>query len=78
MKTNIVELTATPGGRVARVVLGLAIIGIGLSLGSTTARTILVIVGLLPILAGTLNFCGIAPLFGKSFSGKEVLKQKHV
>jgi predicted RND superfamily exporter protein len=65
---------ASPAGRIARAVAGIVLIIIGLAMKSVTARDILVIVGLVPILAGVFNFCGISPLLGAPFSGRKALR----
>jgi hypothetical protein len=64
---------AGPIGRLARIIAGVVLIVLGLQAGGT-GGIILAIVGVLPILAGALNFCLIAPILGAPFSGKESLK----
>lgn len=39
----------------------------------TTTGTVLMVVGLLPLLAGVLNVCLIAALIGTPFSGRAAL-----
>ncbi len=67
---------SSPAGRLLRVVVGLGLIGWGVSLATIssnlTAGVILAVVGLLPLAAGLLNFCLVAPLFGAPFSGAKV------
>ena len=63
---------AQPIGRGIRIVLGLALILVGLYVIEGTAGWIVAIVGLLPILAGALNVCLIAPLIGAPFRGADV------
>lgn len=63
---------ATPIGRGVRIVAGLALILIGLYVLEGTVGWIVAIVGLLPILAGMLNVCLIAPLIGAPFRGTDV------
>lgn len=62
---------ATPLGRGLRIVVGLALIGWGYTLRGTTPGTVLMIVGVLPVLAGLLNLCFIAPIIGAPFSGRD-------
>ncbi len=76
MGNSIADFMAKPAGRATRIILGLAVVGVGLSLGNSAARTTVVLIGLVPILAGSLNFCGIAPLLGEPFAGKSVLKKR--
>jgi hypothetical protein len=49
------------------------LIVLGLQAGDT-GGIILAVVGVVPILAGVLNVCLIAPIIGAPFSGKEALK----
>ena len=48
-------------GRMARVVVGLALIGVGLAIGDGWIA--LAVVGVLPLAAGVLDFCLLGPLF---------------
>jgi len=64
MSTNI--------GRLLRIVAGLALIGIGLWVVGGTWGIVLVIVGLVPLLAGLINDCVFAPLFGGPFQAKDI------
>ncbi len=58
---------SAPAGRLARIVIGAALIAIGASIGG--AWWALAAVGLLPIAAGVFNVCLIAPAIGAPFSG---------
>ncbi len=73
---QFVEFMASGFGRALRAVLGLAISGYGLYLWlagmNVTLGVVLAIVGLVPLLAGVLNFCLVAPLLGSPFSGTAV------
>lgn len=60
---------ASPIGRVTRSMAGLALILIGLLVIGGTWGWILVIVGLVPLLAGLFDRCAFAPLFGLPFVG---------
>lgn len=65
---------ANPTGRLVRIVAGLALIGWGWTMLGTTTGTVLMIVGVVPILAGVLNVCLIAPIIGAPFSGRAALE----
>lgn len=62
---------AGPLGRLLRILAGLALIAWGWSMRATTGGIVLMIVGLVPLLAGILNVCLIAALIGAPFRGRD-------
>jgi hypothetical protein len=66
-------LMAAPIGRLLRITAGVAIIAWGRALPGTTAGVVLVVVGLVPLLAGVFNVCVFAPLLGAPLSGSELI-----
>ena len=68
------SFVAGPTGRIVRIVAGLALIAIGLFVTQGAAQWILVIVGLVPLLAGVFDRCVFAPLFGMPFAGPKLRK----
>ncbi|MBK9123726.1 MAG: DUF2892 domain-containing protein [Chloroflexi bacterium] len=66
------KFMASGTGRILRIVAGIALIVIGLFVVKDTAGIILAIVGVAPLLAGLLDFCIFAPLFGQPFSGPAI------
>jgi hypothetical protein len=56
------RLMSTPMGRLVRIAAGIAMIAIGIALGG--AWWILAVAGLLPLVAGLMNVCAIAPILG--------------
>jgi len=67
-----VSFMASTVGRIVRVVLGLVLIAWGwLGLGGTVG-IIVVVIGLVPLLAGVFDFCVFAPLFGAPMSGSQI------
>jgi len=70
---SFARFMAGPIGRGVRVVAGLALIVIGLSIGSAGGY-VLAVVGVVPLLAGALNVCVIAPVLKAPFSGKAALQ----
>lgn len=68
-------------GRILRVVVGLGLIVWGVYLAAAasnaTVGIILAVVGLLPLVAGLLDFCIFAPLFGAPLSGTKVRAHAH-
>ncbi|MEP7284817.1 MAG: DUF2892 domain-containing protein [Chloroflexota bacterium] len=69
---SLINFLASTTGRVVRIVAGIALIGVGLLVVQNTSGIILAVGGLVPLLAGLLDFCVFAPLFGASFSGKAI------
>lgn len=55
-----------PQGRILRIVAGLILIGAGLYFQGFWGYAV-ALVGVVPVLAGTFNFCLIAPVFGAPF-----------
>jgi hypothetical protein len=64
---------ASSAGRITRIVAGLVLIALGFFVvNNTIVGIILIVVGLVPLLAGIFDFCVFAPLFGNPFSGKKI------
>jgi hypothetical protein len=59
-------------GRAIRIIAGIILIILGLAVVHGAGGVIIAIVGLVPLVAGVLNFCVFAPLFGGPFRGKDV------
>ena len=68
---NIVKLMTSPFGRGLRILLGLVVIVVGLSIVGGTLGTILALVGIVPIAGGVLDFCIISAVLGYGFKGSE-------
>ena len=67
-----VKFMASTAGRLTRIVAGIALVLWGLfGLGGATGIVVLVI-GLIPLLAGLFDFCVFAPLFGAPMSGPQI------
>lgn len=58
-------------GRGLRIIVGLALIVIGVSSIGGTGGIILAVVGAVPLVAGALDVCLFAPLFGGPLKGAE-------
>lgn len=63
---------ASTAGRIIRIVVGVALIAWGLLLQGGTAGIIVAVVGAVPLLAGVLDFCVFAPLFGCPVGGAKI------
>jgi hypothetical protein len=62
---------ARPAGRALRIAAGAVMVAAGWGAVGDTGGTVLAVAGLLPIAAGVFNFCGIAPLIGAPFWGRD-------
>ncbi len=62
-------------GRGIRIVAGLVLIVLGIRM-HTAIGTIVAIAGLVPLAAGTFNWCLAAPLFGGPMSGGDIRNRK--
>ena len=67
-----VRFMASGAGRILRVIAGLALAGIGLTLVGGTTGYVVAAVGLLALLAGLFDVCLFAPLFGQPISGRAI------
>ena len=62
----------SPTGRVLRLVVGVALILWGYARLGTSAGIVLIVVGLVPLVAGAFNLCLISALLGGPISGSRV------
>jgi hypothetical protein len=68
----LVKFMASMPGRIVRIVVGAALLLWGfMGLEATTGIGVMVI-GLIPLLAGLFDVCLIAPLFGAPLSGVRI------
>jgi hypothetical protein len=70
--TGFARFINTVAGRIVRLVAGIALIVWGYSLLDETLGIVLIIVGLIPSLAGALDLCVISALLGGPLSGKKL------
>jgi Protein of unknown function (DUF2892) len=70
---SFARFMASTAGRAIRVIAGLVLIAVGLSVGGGGGIAV-AIVGGVALLAGALNVCLIAPLLKAPFSGKRLVK----
>jgi hypothetical protein len=66
---GVFRFMAGSAGRAVRIVAGLILIALGIWAVQGIGSWILVIVGLVPLLAGAFDRCVFAPLFGLPFVG---------
>ncbi len=69
---QLIKFLASETGRWVRIVAGIVLVAVGLLVVQNTGGIILAVVGLVPLVAGLVDVCVFAPLFGLSFSGKAI------
>jgi hypothetical protein len=67
-----VKFMASPAGRITRIIAGIILVALGLLVVHGTGGIVLIVVGLLPLVAGLFDFCVFSPLFGAPLSGKKI------
>jgi F0F1-type ATP synthase assembly protein I len=75
-KSGFAKFVNSPAGRVARIVVGVILIGWGYAQLPETAGIILIVVGLVPLTAGVFHLCLISALLGGPISGASIAKSK--
>jgi len=71
---SFVKFMAHPIGRWSRVIASVAIAAVAIYLSAGAWTVVLIAVGAVVFLAGALNVCIFAPLFGGPFSGRQALQ----
>lgn len=72
---KFVKFMTSGTGRVARIVLGLVIMALGLLVVQGTAGTVMAVVALIPISGGIIDFCLIGFALGYPLKGSEARKK---
>jgi uncharacterized membrane protein HdeD (DUF308 family) len=72
MGTQLVSFMASSAGRIARIVAGIVLIALGLFVIEDTGGFVVAVIGVVPLLAGLVDICLFAPLFGKPLSGDAI------
>jgi len=67
---------ASNTGRMVRIIGGLALVVLGRFGLSGTTSLVVMFIGVVPLLAGTFDFCVFAPLFGAPLSGSKIRASK--
>ena len=67
---------ASNTGRIVRIIAGLALVVLGRFGLSGMAALVVMLIGAVPLLAGTFDFCIFAPLFGAPLSGPKIRASK--
>lgn len=75
-KSGFAQFVNSPAGRVARIVVGLALIGWGYGQRANSTGITLMVVGLVPLAAGTFHLCLVSALLGGPISGARIAAGK--
>jgi len=67
-----VSFMASSTGRIVRIVAGLALLLWGRFGLSGMTALVVALIGLVPLFAGTFDFCVFAPIFGAPLSGSKI------
>jgi len=74
-RSGFARFVNSPAGRIARVIVGIALVGWGYTLRGSGSGMALMVVGLIPLAAGILDWCLISALLGGPISGARVRRQ---
>jgi hypothetical protein len=68
----LAKFMASMPGRIVRIVVGAALLLWGFMGLEATTGIVVMVIGLIPLLAGLFDVCLIAPLFGAPLSGVRI------
>jgi hypothetical protein len=71
---GLIGFLASSNGRIARIAAGIVLIAIGAFALQGAGQIVLIVIGLIPLIAGLFDLCFFAPLAGLPLSGKEIRK----
>jgi len=71
-ETSFAQFISSTGGRLLRIVVGLALIGWGYVLRHETTGIVLIVVGCIPLSAGAFDLCYISGLIGGPWAGAAI------
>ena len=71
-QTGFARFVNSVAGRITRLIVGAALIIWGYTLLDQTLGIVLIVIGLIPLVAGALDLCLISALLGGPISGKKL------
>lgn len=74
-RSGFARFVNSPAGRIARVIVGITLFGWGFTQRGGGSGMVFMVVGLIPLGAGILDWCLISALLGGPISGARVRKQ---
>ena len=72
----LIGFLASSNGRMVRVAAGIILVAWGLFGLHGAGGAVVAVIGLVPLVAGLLDVCVFAPLFGAPFSGPNIRATK--
>jgi len=75
-RSGFAKFINSPAGRIARLVVGIALIVWGYTLLVSVTGNFLIIIGLIPLVAGSFDLCLVSALLGGPVSGEKVRELK--
>jgi xanthine/uracil/vitamin C permease (AzgA family) len=75
-KSGFAKFINSPAGRIARLVVGMALFVWGYTLLVSVIGIFLIIIGLIPLVAGSFDLCLVSALLGGPVSGEKVRELK--
>lgn len=73
-RSGFARVVNTTAGRWVRIIAGLGLVVWGYLQGATTGGIVLVVVGLIPLVAGIFNLCIVSALLGGTIDGSKVVR----
>ena len=74
--SGFARFMASPAGRLIRIVAGIALIAWGLPRRAAVAGIVGLALGILMLLAGALNYCGLSAILGGPLRGADIPEKK--
>jgi hypothetical protein len=71
-RSGFAHFINSPAGRVARIVVGIVLVGWGYTLSGAGVGVALIVIGLVPLGAGLFDWCLVSAILGGPISGKSI------
>ena len=75
-RSGFARFVNSSAGRITRLGVGIVLIAWGLTQLGTAMGIVLIIIGLIPLIAGAFDLCLISALLGGPISGKRIREAK--
>ena len=73
-RSGFAQFVNSPAGRLIRVIVGVCLVGWGFTHRGSSTGVIFVVVGLVPLAAGTFDLCLVSALLGGPIKGARIGK----